>query len=249
MKKFTPALLALLIVGCGQNGTEPQEPLAAPLSDTSPQWTFLSQGSFHPFAGPTTRLFITREETAWNFLHRRITGIAPDKKIDFHTNLGVAILSSKKPNGGYSLDITNVEWSGNSATVHIEEVTPAPGQMVPMIITTPYSLATLTAPSGWVLAQTEGGSVSIGLERTYAYLVDEHFGSVSDPLTNTATSTSIPVLSGGICPIDNSTLVAADLYSTNLGGPSSAHYCSEDGKYWVQQGFQGKWYGPFSPGY
>lgn len=249
MKKITPALLAILIVGCGQNGTEPQEPLAAPLSEKTPQWTLLSQGSFHPFASPSTRLLITREKTAWDFLHRRITGIAPEKEIDFHTNLGIAVLSSKKPNGGYSLDITKVEWSGNSATVHIEEVTPAPGQMVPMIITTPYSLATLTAPSGWVLAQTEGGPVAIGLERTYAYLVDEHFGSLSDPLTNTAAPTSIPVLSGGTCPIDNSILVEANLYSTNFAGGSSAHYCSTDGKYWVHQGVQGKWYGPFSPGY
>jgi hypothetical protein len=249
MKKFIPALLAILIVGCGQNGTEPQEPLAAPLSEKTPQWTLLSQGTFHPFENPTTTLLITREKTAWNFLHRRITGMAPEKEIDFSTDLGISMLSRIKPTGGYSLEVTDISWSGNTATLYIKEASPAPGQMVPKIITSPYTLATITAPSGWVLVEVENGTVAIGLERTYAYLVDEHFGSLYKPLSTLAQAASIPELSGGICPIDNSLLAEADLYTGNPGGPCSAHYCPEDGKYWVHQGTQGQWYGPFSPGY
>lgn len=253
MKRFGPAIILALAAGCGggSNGNG-DGTMAAPPETAPPAWTLLSGGGFHSYGNGMSTALVTRDAVAWNFLHRWITGAAPETPVNFPSECTVSVLSNKKPTGGYSVAITGVTWSGTMATVHVEETGPAPGQMVTMMITSPYSLASLTAPAGFVLVQTDGGPLMMGLERTYEVLVNEHFGNIQDPQSNAANVAHTADLESGFCPLDGTALSGADLFNVSLAGTNSAHYCVEEGKYWMRQvvtGSQAKWFGPFSPGY
>lgn len=61
-------------------------------------------------------------------------------EVDFSKEMIIAVFSGEKPTGGYSIEITEVEFAEDEVTIFFEEVLPEPGEPVTEALTQPFHI-------------------------------------------------------------------------------------------------------------
>jgi len=92
----------------------------------------------------TKEQLVIESQDEWEELWGRHTAVhvpAPNaSEVSFSKGMVIAIFSGEKPTGGYSIEITEVEFADDEVTIFFEEVSPEPGQPVTEALTQPFHI-------------------------------------------------------------------------------------------------------------
>lgn len=61
-------------------------------------------------------------------------------EVDFSAEMVIAVFSGEKPTGGYSVEISEVEFAEDEVNIFFEEVSPVPGEPVTEALTQPFHI-------------------------------------------------------------------------------------------------------------
>ncbi|MFC1522439.1 S8 family serine peptidase, partial [Elusimicrobiota bacterium] len=132
------AALALPYIGATTVATIPGFIALGILSSTSKQTWSGRYGTKHPSGE-----FIIRNKKEWEDMWAKLNKPAP--KVDFSKQMAVAVFSSPKNTGGYSINIDNVQAGQDRINVYYSERAPPANTMTPQVITKPYAITLVKA--------------------------------------------------------------------------------------------------------
>ncbi|MBC2581880.1 protease complex subunit PrcB family protein [Clostridium sp. DJ247] len=70
----------------------------------------------------------------------------------------IAIMYGLKPSGGYSINVKSVEDIEGKTKILVEEKEPAPGTMIPMVVTYPYTVIKVTGITSNITVESTSGT-------------------------------------------------------------------------------------------
>uniref|UniRef100_A0A7S2UQQ1 PrcB C-terminal domain-containing protein n=1 Tax=Attheya septentrionalis TaxID=420275 RepID=A0A7S2UQQ1_9STRA len=100
-------------------------------------FTTIESGAYSGIEDPVTQVFLGANEFG-NFWAKHGSNESPS--VDFSTNMVICVFTGTKNTGGFSVDITRVEDSGDEILVTYETRAPSPGGMVTMALTQPHHI-------------------------------------------------------------------------------------------------------------
>jgi hypothetical protein len=119
-------------------------------------WRTLAKGAQSGLAAP--RREVLRDEAAWLRLwaaHAADLGaIRLPPPVDFAKEMVLAVALGPRRTGGHRVDIVGAAVEGRAIVVRVAEVAPAPGVMVPQVVTAPFHFAALPRSAAAVRFQT-----------------------------------------------------------------------------------------------
>jgi hypothetical protein len=141
------ALGALLLVGVSCSSSVGPEDAPGTMSfetlarSSDYETVAKGQDGGYDFTERQNIVFESQEDFAsfWEALHGNASDPPPAPSTDFAADTRVvAVLFGTQPTGGYSIEVNDVERSGDEATVHTTETAPGAGCVVTQALTSPY---------------------------------------------------------------------------------------------------------------
>ena len=114
-------------------------------------FTTLQRGGY---SGVTERkaVLVTDEaqwKANWQQTNSRMLPVPPAPAMDFSGQSVLAVYMGEQRTGGYAIEITGVELSGDTLRVTVRQTRPAPGSMVTQALTQPFHMVQIPkVPSG-----------------------------------------------------------------------------------------------------
>ena len=109
----------------------------------APSVRTLAKGAFTPIA--EARQEVIYDQPSWEKFWQKhavnAKGVAQPPAVDFTREMVVAVTMGKQRTGGYSIEITQAEVSGQQFLVTVKKRVPAPGAMVTQAFTSPFHFA------------------------------------------------------------------------------------------------------------
>lgn len=147
LSALSAGLLLLTLTACAvapqpQSQPTPQPPAAPapPPGQVTFEAVVAGPVSLHQTSGPA--LAVAGDEAAFRKLwQERISVGPPDpalQKLDFSRDLAVVAFQGRYPTGGYGIKVERVETQGGKLSLVADTRMPAPGAMLPQVITSPY---------------------------------------------------------------------------------------------------------------
>ena len=117
--------------------------LITPMLSAAPAVRTLAKGAFTPIAEARQEVFYDQPswEKFWQKHAVNAKGTAQPPAVDFTREMVVAVTMGKQRTGGYSIEITQAEVSGQQFQITVKKRAPAPGAMVTQAITAPFHFA------------------------------------------------------------------------------------------------------------
>lgn len=122
--------------------------VALALLQGSVQMTTIDRGTMSGIDRPLQQ--IVRSADEWQALWTRHESNQPLPVVDFSKEMVAAVALGTRPTGGWTIDVVGAEPRGDGLVIRYVVRGPQPGQVAPMVITSPFHFVRLARSEGKV---------------------------------------------------------------------------------------------------